>query len=147
MEINELRTGNLLLRKTAIILEGLFEKNISSVAEEIIPVAGILENTVFFDISDINGRRSIEDVYPVPLTEEILMKCGLYEYYGNEAGKIYSFMAGNELISPGIMIKNGEPATFRNRKIYLHDLQNLHFTITGKELDVSQIISDKCKKS
>ena len=73
-------------------------------------------------------------IYPIPLTEEILLKCGF-----DKAG-IYYCMGGNKDI--GIVLKLNDSmycpiiTSFGIPIKYLHQLQNLHFALVGKELEV-----------
>lgn len=72
------------------------------------------------------------DIEPIPLTEEILLKCGF---------KRDSDLK-NSLCRFGIWfnIMNME-ATYLSQKLikinYLHQLQNLYFALTGEELEIN----------
>lgn len=82
-----------------------------------------------------NGNFDLVDMFsPIPLTEEILLKCGF------EKAGIYYCMGGNE--DGGIVLKLNDSmyypiiTSFGIPIKYLHQLQNLHFALTGKELEV-----------
>lgn len=104
----------------------------------------------------------LKQCYPIPLTEEILLKCRfrwsdpltLYcldeadticdsEDFKNEEdgdGQLYSvhfYHDGEHLIVENSN-ENGEYGNMRFGKIkHLHQLQNLYFALTGKELEVN----------
>jgi hypothetical protein len=74
----------------------------------------------------------VEDFRPIPLTPEILEKCGweeyaigyyrldeFYIYYDNSGLNVYRF--------------RDYPVTVK----YLHQLQNLYFALTGTELNIT----------
>jgi hypothetical protein len=66
--------------------------------------------------------------HPIPLSPEILEKCGFKDEYGN--GRYYF---------DGFEYYNGK-LWFRTAEIkiqYLHQLQNLYFALTGEELEVN----------
>lgn len=79
---------------------------------------------------------------PIPLTPEILIACGLKLHTGTfptyDIGKLSIHLPSNDY-------KNGR--TYFNQWCiiegvpeYLHQLQNFHFALTGKELTYNQII-------
>lgn len=89
----------------------------------------------------------IEEFYPIPLTEEILLKCG----FGRRGGTFYLIIQTGaathsiyiEYVFSGdtgygdmwIGKETGQTKKiFLNTK-YLHELQNLFFAITKKELE------------
>ena len=83
------------------------------------------------------GDPPIDDMFePIPLTEEWLLKFGIYEPIGihnsmfsgliivewNEYTKLYEFCVGDISL---VFIK------------YVHQLQNLYFALTGEELTIN----------
>lgn len=88
---------------------------------------------------ELNGLRvddrrpvtvGILDISPIPLTEEILLKCGL-EYQRPD------FIKGSFAIRDfdgGYIYLNGLDGGLIYE--YLHQLQNLYFALTGEELEV-----------
>jgi hypothetical protein len=87
----------------------------------------------------------LEDYEPIPLTEEILLKCG-FEFYSEELGaKVFSIMIPKStsriLISDKGHFTLESEGTFwymRSYKCpeYLHQLQNLYFALTNEELNI-----------
>lgn len=88
---------------------------------------------------------SLTDEYisPIELTEDILIKCG-FEYVKNEEmseclGGDMSLYKKNKI---EIFLPEGSCNVlmnyeFENRVQYLHQLQNLFYCLTGKELEIT----------
>lgn len=124
LKFNELSTGNLLM-------------NISDEPETlIVDLIDSVEETI--NANGLEGIK-IEDVLPIPLTEEWLIKMGfeksstqLVEAVGYEIGEfILHCYADNRgirwdmnILDDGFEVK------------YIHQLQNLHDVLTGKELEI-----------
>lgn len=94
-----------------------------------------------------NKARSfirMEFAEPIPLTPEILEKCGAYPLGGKY------FLNVNELIAIKINLEHGycelsageytegESATIDHIKT-LHQLQNIYFSLTGEELEIKEL--------
>lgn len=93
--------------------------------------------------------------HPIPLTPEILEKCG-FSYLGNgsyENGHMFDkiFVYKRNTLSIGIMLMaggklsisfntnfktNASMRIYEGSEYYLHQLQNLYFALTGEELDI-----------
>lgn len=130
IEVNELRTG--------IILKPIRPRH----HEEFITVEsfdGAIVNCTF-------RGYDLDELHPIPLTEEILLKCGFekegsYNYRYNNL-KIHEI----NLKSCWVDASNSEHVwyfvfhqagkMFHIKCKYLHQLQNLYFALTGKELEV-----------
>lgn len=79
------------------------------------------------------------NLHPIPLTEEILLKCGFekvrYEKYAhNELNKLRAYP---HVMKDGFGIYIMGSYTLPNIK-HLHELQNLFFALTGKELEIDE---------
>lgn len=80
-----------------------------------------------------------DQVIPIPLTEEILLKCGFIHgrvYFTGDTG----WKKSGETFSIQLVDK-GEyfsfhSAQFNLRVIHLHQLQNLYYALTGEELTI-----------
>lgn len=79
-----------------------------------------------------------KDIYPIPITEEILEKCGFYKcdrlnnmpanYYSNDEGnKIGYHKESDKYLLIGMYCE------FK----YLHELQNIYYLLTKKQLNVN----------
>lgn len=115
---NELRIGNYVK---------LFDTNdcykIHLVSKKSVQIeSGLIGGEVF----------KLDNLHPIPLTEEILLKCGFELIKGwYVKGKIELFNINNNYFttpSKGIISVD---------IIYLHQLQNLYFALTGQELQVN----------
>jgi hypothetical protein len=128
---NELRLGNYVLQK---------------VNTRIIPVKCTYQH---FELLE-NGNA--KDIFPVSLKSEILEKCGFSEnknypllpdarefilvlpVIGNASNEIRAYIKNNKECF-GRATLNNLPVS--NNFYFLHQLQNLYFVLTTKELDVS----------
>lgn len=111
-------------------------------------------NIIYFSLKSDNGRKSAGKVKlseiehlmhndgvfnyePIPLTEEILLKCGFKKGIGEfqhcKLGAIRLLPIHNR---PYFLVKSisGDPISSIN---FLHQLQNLYFALTGEELTVN----------
>ena len=149
IDINELRIGN--------YLKYTDTKEIGFVVSINYDDESMKDNFVGLDIREtfegnnslIEGRISYFD--PIPLTPELLEKCGfkytsnhVYEYKDDENilfdeptdwnnTKNYPIgIAGISTTIFGMYVTNGEVII---RCLYLHQLQNMYYSITGEELE------------
>jgi hypothetical protein len=108
------------------------------------------------NLYDNNGNYSvvtpstIESVFeservwckPIPLTEELLLKCGAKTGCGEtfKIGEI-TIMIRNGKIVPITNVTHGytwiNGKLIYNKTIYLHQLQNLYFALCGEELKIN----------
>ena len=139
MNANELRIGNYIspLGKGVTIVEGFCTWD------------GLIQSSSF-------AERSIEDFEPIKITEEWLLKLGLFkitkkeDLWDNDEIGVYDFkgkiriddffITSNDLTDFTFYvatIDDGmESYQYLNNIIYVHQLQNLYFALTGEELTV-----------
>lgn len=140
----ELRIGNL--------IQLIYQSKRPSLEERIVRVDRIDEIGV--EILE-NGERvfgaSYELLEPIPLTEEILLKCGFEKEPISYSINIDSFGGGKRLSFSGdyLYITDSEKQntiptdiiTLWNKDLrkefYLHELQNIFHAITGTELNIT----------
>lgn len=115
-------------------------------------VTQIFVDEVEIDNEDECFTIMVDRIGGIPITEELLLKCGFkktgdyaFEYKDdsdlifdapNDWGNTGDYPVGISSINPGypaMYIPHGEVII---RCLYLHDLQNKFFEITGKELEV-----------
>ena len=114
MTANELRIGNLIRWKSTGNIERVLTIDVSKGRAEY--------------INNVN----ISDCEPIPLTEEWLLKFGFkdHEYYWKKK-KVKAVWA-QRVISTGV--RSGISIEKYDHIRYIHQLQNLYFALTGKEL-------------
>ena len=74
---------------------------------------------------------------PIPLTEEILLKAG-FEYWGGYKHKLLRGVRGAVLceVDDEYWLLNNSYKSLYVKFKYLHQLQNLVFSLSGKELEI-----------
>lgn len=78
---------------------------------------------------------SLSKVSPIPLTEEILIKCGFkYQLIGLSYGR-FNF-TWKEKYKYWYVVDN-ESMTYLTKIEYLHELQNFIYIMDGKELEIN----------
>ena len=89
----------------------------------------------FYNMHKDDGANRLQ---PIPLTEEILLRCGAENLINSATGRtsfdIGSLMFENE---EGGFCVFGSEWTIGKPFYYLHQLQNLYFSLTGNELQVN----------
>ena len=117
MKTNELRIGNLVYRNT-------FKGDVVFKVEE------IRKNCVVCK----NDNAPLKTLNPIPLTEDILLKCGFEKFaqvwYRHKT-------SGFEFALSGLIATNSYFGCFPvDCCNYLHQLQNLYFALTNEELNI-----------
>lgn len=90
-------------------------------------------NAGFWRLQQVETRLT-EDYEPIPLTEEILLKCGFeynkhYDSYVKETDRASEFIIRAKdfvMCDIDLIVKLK----------HLHQLQNLYFALTGEELNI-----------
>lgn len=83
----------------------------------------------------IRGWQDGPEINPIPLTKELVLKCGFEEefggiiYYNRNRGIEFNFSSGWCMASIG----EYEITSVK----YLHQLQNLYFALTGEDLEIN----------
>lgn len=91
---------------------------------------------------------TMDDIKPIPLTEEILLKCGFVCFAESEVSKGFS-IGTNPVTNDHMVTLTWLKDIFKNNLDnypffknghhvikHLHQLQNLYFALTGQELEV-----------
>ena len=85
-----------------------------------------------FDIYKLS-ENNCEDIKPIPLAGEILLKCGFFRQPWGLVLNELVFKDNLKCTELKFMIGNG----FNVKIKYLHQLQNLYFALTNKELEIN----------
>lgn len=100
------------------------------------------------DIYEISKRENYDGLEPLPLTPEILKKCGFAdynslpsEYPGEYDLRLYyiyekSHYAYLSFKNNSLILIDGDGLGICIEKKYLHQLQNLYYALCGEELNV-----------
>lgn len=136
IKANELRVGNLLF-ETGII-DGYENLPDSEKLTVIVAVINDIDQVVR-DLQD--NMHAYDSLYPIPLTEEWLLKFGFEKDWTG-----YALEDKNSLSFS--VTKNGAYlACWLDRSLgitikYVHQLQNLYFALTGEELTIKETVNN-----
>ena len=131
IQANELRIGNYVNTNNGIdIIKGIFLECLS------------FDNRGNENVSTYNYylKLPIGACNPIPLTEELLLKCG-FEKVGTKGG--YSFDKDKlSIVFKNVFYENGRTyfnswCILEHSIKYLHQLQNLYFALTQTELQIN----------
>ena len=86
------------------------------------------------DLEIMFGARNYEDFYPIPLTPEILEKCGFEKSSFTQWRDNYFTLTD---IDTKYLFCKSESIEVIATIQYLHQLQNLYFALTGNELNIN----------
>lgn len=135
VNIKELRIGNIIAGKYHSIIQ-----SISSIVKDI-------SYSGEYCICLYNGDKyGIDYIEPIQLTEELLVKCGMNECddacfvryaYRNGKFKMNIMICGLKKYILSINDIENRCQICNVEVKYLHQLQNIYFDLTGKELEVN----------
>jgi hypothetical protein len=133
IKANELRIGNWISDSGGKIWQIDFWESANKVSSKY-PSMGI--HTVFGEIFAHPFTEEVEYLQPILITEEILLKCGLIKenefifVFPNTSFRLWGFAWTIQQFLIGI---NWVDINSRSIK-YLHQLQNIYFSLTQEEL-------------
>lgn len=87
-----------------------------------------------------NGSCMSIDPEPIPLTEEILLKCGFEKELDNSMVKNNVAIFLDKRFKTNLFLKDNQENKWHSINIkikYLHKLQNLYFALTNEELEIN----------
>ena len=121
MKANELRIGNLVSYRNNIVV-----------------VSGIVGNTIYYKVDNFNDYcfdiniEGCKPFEPIPLTKEWLLKLG---FDVNNRPEWIDQLKKYEIICGTTSYLKGSENSVHPIK-YVHQLQNLHFDLTGEEITI-----------
>ena len=137
IQANELRIGNFVFRND---LPGGMFYEIRALCKDRVHPINVIEQDVKKNVYYASDC-TLSELEPIPLTPEILEKCGFTTVTTNE-DRSYNFW-GKDL-DASIDVDSDNLFRYRicERKrtktiLYVHQLQNLYFSLTGTELEVN----------
>ena len=78
--------------------------------------------------------EELDDIKPIPLTEEWLLKYG-FKQYETVGIKTHNYIKGNFKFNSAVLWDaEYKGIHIENKILYVHQLQNLYFVLTGEEL-------------
>lgn len=142
MEVKELRIGNIVKIDDEYL--GPIEGKVTSLNEK-------AEVELLLSVNKGNikyFRCGADDIFPMPITEELLLKIGFKKDV--DANNLYRYAIDNclfeiRLWDSGTLIKLENYSEDCVRKVHLpktpnvHQLQNAYYLLTGKELETLSI--------
>lgn len=101
---------------------------------------GTIKSITAADIVNIFESEDRTWAKAVPLTQDILICCGFRE---SSIKTCYGLITSDGILRLGMFPNNLFKVNFDNlpiKVLYLHQLQNIYFSLTGEELDVSKLL-------
>ena len=124
MEVQELRVGNYLFKYGEVV----------KVVEIGIKHKG--DTNYYLRSENDNCGYWIDQFNPIPLTEEILLKCGFKKRSDGDYN-LFKYSEVDIIICNDFSSWQCDGINFSvNRIKYLHQLQNLYWCLVGKELNI-----------
>jgi hypothetical protein len=105
-------------------------------------VDNIVNNGINYSYPDEEPEYQFDNIQPIPLTEEILIKAGFelsshFVWEHDKSGILFDQCEPGYEDRYSIRITTAYPySDIVIRSLYLHDLQNKFFAIRGKELEI-----------
>lgn len=135
IKVNELRIGNLIYPRPNT------EEHVS--VTDIDEYGSVGTTAYFYDGAGTTGATQ-NTAQPIPLTPEWLERCGFSQqgdWYLLEEGRglMYSYDDDGSVYGFYIVTEYANLTEWNPRPVYLHQLQNLYFALTGEELQIKNI--------
>lgn len=139
MDIKELRIGNIVK---------IDDENLGPIEGKVTLVNEREVVELLLSISKGNGRYFVcgsDDIFPIPITEELLLKIGFernndmspYILDLDKGRRVYMFKTTYGWILQYVRYGVGYDETVsKNIVMFVHQLQNAYYLVTGKELEI-----------
>jgi len=126
IQANELRIGNYVKDST----------------HEVSKVRGVFKDEIYLSLEGGNLETNLENIHPIPITEDILLKAGFTSRKPGEPSAIWD--CPKENFSMIVFLNPPERKEWRTGATTgsascntVHQLQNLYFALTGEELTIN----------
>nr|DAJ08504.1 MAG TPA: EarP [Caudoviricetes sp.] len=153
IQANELRIGNYIVFEDCVYAWDISDETIQNALDNGVYARGIskIEEIRSYDVMSNGKLYPFNNVYPVPLTEKILLKCNFKKeilfpltftltvqtYILSPRINIYAYLDNDKVCSSIRLIQGSNKNGNMIQIMSLHQLQNLYFTLTGKELEIN----------
>ncbi|HEY4151159.1 MAG TPA: hypothetical protein VGM41_19610 [Chitinophagaceae bacterium] len=142
LQAKELRFGNKVqtlqgevITIQQILCSSVIYDTLVKVNRETVNSRGSFKTTYTTQVIEMIKEADFQDINPIVLTPKVLEKCGLRNFIRDEwilsVGKIHIDF---EFSEDGLKLRPPYPCRISMQ--YVHQLQNLLFSITGHELEV-----------
>lgn len=98
-----------------------------------VKIVGVLKNTFYFSEKDKKSVHKIGELYSIPITEELLVQFGAEKFPSGDKSYVLNGVLITWAECRGVFIHNGIELKS------VHQLQNLIYALTGKELELKEI--------
>lgn len=104
-------------------------------------VISLNDNDNWVGLDNYQLNTELEECLPIPLTEEILLKCGFEkdEQWDNTFNKRVDVFNGFTTITIDVRANVLLLDDIEIKLQYLHQLQNLYFALTNQELEIQKL--------
>lgn len=140
IKANELRIGNW------VLLDGKHIADIESVTQNVISTKNPYNKYTDGTSGDYWNCAS-DYITPVPLTPEILEKCGFEKFQYGDSTALEGYVTNGRIIIKGFLTPDNYFNLLGYKQDhsiiqYLHQLQNLYFALAGEELQVRELVNN-----
>lgn len=135
IQANELRIGNLIKFSDCVYTRNASSKNLQNELDNGVDAIGIsrIQEIRSYEVLTNGKLYTFNNIDPVPLTDEILIKCGFSKNENTYYHELFICNNGTLRILADNYRTTGKDVKIKS----LHQLQNLYFALTGKELDLN----------
>lgn len=122
IDVKELRIGDYVYLFRSTTPSKITDIGYSEIEDNRYEAGGISSESVF--------RTYVENLNPIPITEELLLKCGFEKHQWGDTTSFYHPLIE---LNAHFCLKGVD---YNIPVKSLHQLQNIYFVLTGKELEI-----------
>ena len=144
LHAKDLRFGNKVFNKKGEVITVqqilsntiVYDTAINVSRRQLSKVSGFNNASYTTDVLEVVKEAAMQEIVPISLTPKILESCGFRNFVRDEwilsHGNVHTDFIFNE---EGLRLRHA--TTSRVKIIYLHQLQNFFYAISGQELEVN----------